>query len=82
LPEHYLAGARTRERPIMTMDVKNAGAGGTDEAALFERRTGLLSRRRFLAGSAAGIGALGLAGCVTSDGMSLAEAARLYGPVP
>jgi lipoprotein-anchoring transpeptidase ErfK/SrfK len=66
----------------MIMDVKNAGAGGTDEAGLIERRAGCLSRRSFLAGSVAGVGALGLAGCVTSDGMSLAEASKLYGPVP
>jgi lipoprotein-anchoring transpeptidase ErfK/SrfK len=66
----------------MTMNVKNAGAGETDEAALIERRAGLLSRRSFLAGSVASVGALGLAGCVTSDGMSLAEARQVYGPVP
>jgi lipoprotein-anchoring transpeptidase ErfK/SrfK len=40
-----------------------------------------ISRRFFLLGSAAGLGALGLAGCA-SDGMSLAEAQKLYGPVP
>jgi lipoprotein-anchoring transpeptidase ErfK/SrfK len=44
--------------------------------------SGLLNRRSFLLGSAAGLGALGLAGCATSDGMSLAEATALYGPVP
>jgi lipoprotein-anchoring transpeptidase ErfK/SrfK len=41
---------------------------------------GPLDRRSFLLGSAAGLGALGLSGCATNDG--LAEAARLYGPVP
>ncbi|CAM5217544.1 Glutamine-dependent NAD(+) synthetase [Bosea thiooxidans] len=40
-----------------------------------------LSRRSFLAGSAVGVGALGLAGCA-GDGMSLAEAQKLYGPMP
>jgi len=40
-----------------------------------------LSRRSFLLGSA-GLGAVGLAGCGTTDGMSLAEAQKLYGPVP
>ncbi len=45
-------------------------------------RAGLLDRRAFLAGSAASLGALGLAGCATTDGMSLAEASALYGPVP
>src|SRR5918993_1261457 len=67
---------------IMIMDGGNADVGEIDEVALIERRAGLLSRRSFLAGSAASIGALGLAGCVTSDGMSLAEASRVYGPVP
>jgi lipoprotein-anchoring transpeptidase ErfK/SrfK len=45
-------------------------------------RTGRLDRRTFLLGSAAGLGALSLAGCATQDGvMSLAEAERHYGPV-
>lgn len=39
-----------------------------------------LSRRSFLIGSAAGIGGLGLAGCVT-DG-NLLEAAKIYGALP
>jgi lipoprotein-anchoring transpeptidase ErfK/SrfK len=43
--------------------------------------SGLLSRRSFLFGSAAGLGALALAGC-TTGGMTRAEAARVYGPVP
>src|SRR5947209_1900396 len=38
-----------------------------------------LNRRSFLFGSAVSLGALGLAGCA-SDGMSLAEAQKLYGP--
>ena len=66
----------------MIMDGGNADAGETDERALLGRRAGLLSRRSFLIGSAAGVGALGLAGCATSDGMSLAEARQVYGPVP
>lgn len=40
-----------------------------------------LNRRSFLAGMAA-IGALGLAGCSTTGGMSAAEAERIYGPLP
>jgi len=45
--------------------------------------SGLLDRRSFLFGSAASFGALGLAGCVTSQDEALrAEAAKLYGPVP
>src|SRR6202789_4522125 len=58
-----------------------ADAGEMDAAARLGLRSGLLDRRSFLLGSAAGLGALGLAGCV-SDGMSLAEAAKLYGPAP
>lgn len=41
-----------------------------------------LNRRSFLVGSAAVLGALSLAGCATSGGLSTAEAARIYGPVP
>jgi lipoprotein-anchoring transpeptidase ErfK/SrfK len=66
----------------MIMDGRNADAGELDEIALLRRRTGLLSRRSFLAGSAVSFGALGLAGCASPDGMSLAEAAKVYGPVP
>ena len=65
----------------MITNDENAGAGKMDGLALAGRQTGLLSRRSFLAGSAAGLGALGLGGC-TTDGMSLAEAQKLYGPVP
>ena len=64
----------------MIMDGGNADAGEIDEVALLGRRAGLLNRRSFLVGSA--VGALGLAGCATSDGMSFAEAAKVYGPVP
>lgn len=46
------------------------------------RRSGLVDRRSFLVGSAAGLGALGLGGCAATDGMSLAEAQQVYGPVP
>ncbi|WP_210495581.1 L,D-transpeptidase [Microvirga antarctica] len=53
-----------------------------DDVARHEFRSGLLNRRSFLFGSAIGLGALGLTGCATSDGMSLAEAAKVYGPVP
>lgn len=42
----------------------------------------LLDRRTFLFGATAGVGALGLGGCATTDGMSLAEATALYGPLP
>ena len=62
----------------MIIDDRNADAGKLHAAALRGRRI----RRSFLAGSAAGLGALALGGCATSDGMSLAEAQKLYGPVP
>ena len=41
-----------------------------------------LDRRSFVFGSAAGLGALGLAGCTTIDGMTTAEAEKAYGPPP
>ncbi|MBV9138545.1 MAG: L,D-transpeptidase, partial [Hyphomicrobiales bacterium] len=66
----------------MIMDCGIADAGEIDEGALPASRPGLLDRRSFLFGSAAGLSALGLAGCVTSDGMSRAEAEKLYGPLP
>jgi lipoprotein-anchoring transpeptidase ErfK/SrfK len=54
----------------------SAGVDSTGRAA------GMFDRRSFLIGSAIGLGALGLTGCATTDGMSLAEAEKLYGPVP
>ena len=39
-------------------------------------------RRSFLFGAAAGAGALSLNGCMATDGISLAEAEKMYGPVP
>ncbi|MDI4655833.1 L,D-transpeptidase [Xanthobacter autotrophicus] len=66
----------------MMMDGGNAAAGEIEEAALPGLRSGSLNRRSFLVGSALGLGSLGLAGCASSDGMSLAEAEKLYGPVP
>ena len=66
----------------MIMDGGNADAGEIDEVASLGRLAGLLNRRSILVGSAVGVGALGLAGCATSDGMSFAEAAKVYGPVP
>ena len=64
------------------MDRGIADAGEMAEGTLPGLRSGLLNRRSFLVGSAVGLGALGLAGCATSDGMSRAEAERVYGPVP
>jgi lipoprotein-anchoring transpeptidase ErfK/SrfK len=66
---------------IMKIDGGIAGDGGTDEAARPGLRSGLVSRRSFLLGAAAGLGALGLAGCA-SDGISRAEAEKLYALVP
>lgn len=63
-------------------DVVNAGAGGMDETAPFENRARRLSRRSFLVGSAFGVGALGLGGCASTDGLLLAEATKTYGPMP
>ncbi|WP_449254941.1 L,D-transpeptidase [Bosea sp. (in: a-proteobacteria)] len=65
----------------MIIDGGNATTGDMNAAASPGLRPGLLGRRSFLVGSAASIGALGLAGCA-SDGMSFAEAQRVYGPVP
>ena len=67
---------------MKTINDQNAGGCKMGETALFQRRAGLLSRRSFLAGSAVSLGALGLAGCASPDGMSLAEATKLYGPLP
>jgi lipoprotein-anchoring transpeptidase ErfK/SrfK len=53
-----------------------------DGVALPGLQSGLLNRRSFLLGSAVGVGTLALGGCATLDGMSSAEVARIYGPVP
>jgi lipoprotein-anchoring transpeptidase ErfK/SrfK len=65
----------------MMTDDAIAGFGAIKAEKPRGLRSARLDRRSFLLGSAAGLGAFGLAGCV-SDGMSLAEAARLYGPLP
>lgn len=64
----------------MTTRNEFTGAGRHDTAAVTAQ--GRMNRRLFLLGSAAGMGALGLGGCVTNDGMSLAEAQKIYGAVP
>jgi lipoprotein-anchoring transpeptidase ErfK/SrfK len=82
MPESSLVGQQDMgNSKIMIMDGGIADAGGIDEGGLPGLRSGRLSRRSFLFGSAVGLGALGLAGCVTSDGMSRAEAEKVYGPV-
>ena len=83
MPEYSLVGQQDMgNSEIMIMDGGIADAGEMDEVARPGLRSGLLNRRSFLFGSAVGLGALGLAGCATSDGMSRAEAAKVYGPVP
>ncbi|MEK8093285.1 L,D-transpeptidase [Methylocystis sp. IM3] len=66
----------------MIMDNGIAHAGERSEGALPGLRSGCLNRRSFLSGSAASLGALGLGGCVTSDDMGRAEAAKFYAAVP
>jgi lipoprotein-anchoring transpeptidase ErfK/SrfK len=63
-------------------DMVNTKIMIVDEGALLGFRSGRLDRRSFLFGSAVGLGALGLAGCATSDSMIRAEAAKWYGPAP
>ena len=65
----------------MSMDAEKAAAGAIGGAASPGHRTEALSRRSFLIGSAIGLGSLGLAGCA-GDSISLAEAEKMYGPVP
>src|SRR5829696_9198414 len=61
---------------VMMVNAGNAGAGSRDRAAVLGPRSGLLDRRSFLFGSAFSVGALSLAR------MSVAEASKLYGPLP
>jgi lipoprotein-anchoring transpeptidase ErfK/SrfK len=65
---------------IMIMDEGIADSGEHGESAL-GLRSGRLNRRSFIVGSAAGLGAAGLAGCV-SDDLGRAEAAKFYAAVP
>jgi lipoprotein-anchoring transpeptidase ErfK/SrfK len=65
----------------MIMDRGIADAGAMGEGAARGLRCGLINRRSFLFGSAVGLSALGLAGCA-ADGISRAEAEKLYGLVP
>jgi lipoprotein-anchoring transpeptidase ErfK/SrfK len=62
----------------MIMDRVNAEGADRRARALPEH----LNRRSFMIGSAVSLGALGLAGCATSGGMTRAEAAKAYGPIP
>jgi lipoprotein-anchoring transpeptidase ErfK/SrfK len=62
----------------MTENRTNSKSCVTDETF----RLALFNRRSLLLGSAAGIGALALGGCVAGDGAPDAEVQALYGPVP
>jgi lipoprotein-anchoring transpeptidase ErfK/SrfK len=62
------------------MDDGIADAAERDGGALLGLRSGRLNRRSFVFGSAS-LGALGLAGCMSTDG-GRTEAAKLYGPLP
>ena len=64
---------------IMIMDGEIADAGKMEAGTRPGLRSERLNRRSFLLGSAVSFGALGLAGCATTDDM---QAAALYGPVP
>jgi len=61
--------------------VKVRGRNNGDVADLPAGGASVIDRRLFVRSSAAILGGIGLGGCV-SDGMSLTEAARVYGPVP
>jgi lipoprotein-anchoring transpeptidase ErfK/SrfK len=61
----------------MILDDRNPA--GEPGAAIYPAR---FSRRAFLLGSAAGLGALALAGCSGDSVMSLAQAEKHYGPRP
>lgn len=83
MPEFSLVGPQNMgNSKIMIIDDGIADVGESHEGARLELRSGRLNRRSFLVGSAVSVGALGLAGCVTSGGMSRMEAVALYGPVP
>jgi len=65
----------------MMRDKAKAVAGEPNEGMRPGHGLKALNRRSFLVGSAAGLGALGLAGCETVEGLSRAEAERIYGPI-
>lgn len=67
---------------IMVLDGEIGTADEMGDAKLPKLRPERLNRRSFLFGSAASVGVLGLAGCMSTDAMLRREAAALYGPVP
>src|SRR6516225_9721348 len=74
--------AKMENSDIMIMDRGIVDAGVMDDGPLPGLRSRLFNRRSFLHGFAVSFGALGLAGCASSDGLLRAEAAKTYGPVP
>ncbi|GJE57287.1 L,D-transpeptidase [Methylobacterium thuringiense] len=66
----------------MMWDDKTSESGAAEAAVPSGRQPILLNRRSFLGGTAVGLGALGLAGCSTTDTLLLAEARQVYGPMP
>ncbi|BDV39386.1 hypothetical protein DSM21852_26390 [Methylocystis bryophila] len=83
MPEYSLAGPQDMGSfKIMIMDARIADADEQNEQARLGLCSGHIDRRSFLLGSAAGLGALGLTGCATTDAMIPPEIAALYGPVP
>ena len=70
-----------RNSKIMIMDHGIADARERNEAPL-GLASGRLDRRSFLFGSAASLGALGLAGCATTEATIPADMLALYGPAP
>jgi lipoprotein-anchoring transpeptidase ErfK/SrfK len=82
MPEYSLVGRQDMgSSKVMIMDDGIAAAGDRNGEIPAGLWSGRLDRRSFLLGSAAGLGALGLAGCV-SDGVVPAEVAKMYGPAP
>jgi lipoprotein-anchoring transpeptidase ErfK/SrfK len=82
-PEHCLVGRQDMgNSKAMIMDGGIAEPGESDDAGSPGLRSERLDRRSFLFGSAACLGALGLAGCASLDDTARLEAAKLYGPVP
>lgn len=64
------------------MDGERGDADEFSDAGPARLRPEGLNRRSFLIGSAASVGVLGLAGCMSSDARLRREAMALYAPVP
>lgn len=83
MPEYARVGQQNMAKSaIMTIENGIAGAGERSESAQYRPGLARLDRRSFLSGAAAGLGALGLGGCMATEGMSAAEAAKIYASVP